>query len=115
MPARAVNTDEDAQVDAEPLRIRGSTISTLVVARQTANLENDTLHIVRQRDKDKKHACMHVYIHVHALSTQKSSNHCTTTMHGCIVHTYRHTVRIPPGNDPFLFSSFYMVPAIQKV
>lgn len=49
MPARAVDADEDAQVDAQPLRVRGTTVSTLVVARQAANLEDDALHITRQR------------------------------------------------------------------
>lgn len=45
MPAGAVDADEDAQVDAQPLWVRGTTISTLVVAREAANLDNDALHV----------------------------------------------------------------------
>ena len=82
MPARAVDADEDTQVHTEPLGVRGTTVSALVVARQTANLENDALHTVRQSDKIKS---MHVC--VHALITQKSSNHCTMTGMMDILHT----------------------------
>ena len=45
MPTGAVDTDEDTKVDAQPLRVRGTTISTLVVARETTNLDNDALHV----------------------------------------------------------------------
>ena len=62
-----MDTDEDTQVDTEPLRVRGSTISTLIVARQAANLENDALHVKRQGDEDKLDACAHTY------------NYCTKT------------------------------------
>ena len=58
MPARAVDADEDAQVDAQPLRVRGTTVSTLVVARQAANLEDDALHVTRQRLNT---ACLYAY------------------------------------------------------
>ena len=45
MPTGAVDADEDTQVDAQPLRVRGTTISTLVVARETTNLDNDALYV----------------------------------------------------------------------
>ena len=51
MSARAVDTDEDTQVDAQPLRVRGTTISTLVITRKTANLENDALYA---QDKNRQ-------------------------------------------------------------
>jgi hypothetical protein len=47
-----VNADEDTHVDTEPLRVRGATISTPVVAREATNLDNDALYaheIKRQR------------------------------------------------------------------
>ena len=51
MSARAVDTDEDTQVDAQPLRVRGTAISTLVITRKTANLENDALYA---QDKNRQ-------------------------------------------------------------
>ena len=45
MPTGAVDADEDTKVDAQPLRVRGTTISTLVVARETTNLDYDALHV----------------------------------------------------------------------
>lgn len=50
MPTGAVDADENTKVDAQPLRVRGTTISTLVVARETTNLDNDALHV----DKETK-------------------------------------------------------------
>ena len=61
MSSRAVDTDQYAQVDTEPLWVRRTTVSTLVVAGQTTNLEDDTLPCVkkekereRERDGERK-------------------------------------------------------------
>ena len=43
MAARAVDTDEDTKIDTQPRGLRGSAITTLVVARETANPRHNPL------------------------------------------------------------------------
>ena len=44
MASRTVDTHEDAQVNTQPLRIRGTTVHTPVISWQATNLGNDALH-----------------------------------------------------------------------
>ena len=43
MSARALDTDEDAEVDAQPCWVRSPAVTALVVARETANSRYNTL------------------------------------------------------------------------
>ena len=43
MPPRAVDADEDPEIDAEPLRVGSIAVAALVVARETTNRGDDTL------------------------------------------------------------------------
>ena len=59
MSATAVDAGEDAEVDAQPLRLRAATVRTLVVARETADLGNDPL---QERERGREGGYL-VYTH----------------------------------------------------